>query len=197
MHMLSHLIDYMRWYNGEAEAEWVMAQASGAGKMADVHPSPDYIGGFIQFANGVRGIVECGAGAPDVPEVDYWWRKCRIGAQGPDGFAEVLTGGGWRAVTETGACSGPGSMNYDLDMPPYIEDMAAWLDDDARVHPCNFESTYAGFEIMMALCRSAAQGGQVALPLTEPADELALLSAAMPARKLMLSMETNAKEYAA
>jgi len=36
-----------------------------------------------------RGIVETGAGAPDVPEVDYWWRKCRIGAQGTDGFAEV------------------------------------------------------------------------------------------------------------
>ena len=82
MHMLSHLIDYMRWFNGEAEAEWVMAQAAGRGKLADAHPSPDYIGGFIQFANGVRGIVECGAGAPDVPEVDYWWRKCRIGAQG-------------------------------------------------------------------------------------------------------------------
>ncbi len=35
MHMLSHLIDYMRWYNNGAEAEWVMAQASGRGKLAD------------------------------------------------------------------------------------------------------------------------------------------------------------------
>ena len=58
--------------------------------------------GFIHFSNGVRGIVECGAGAPDVPEVPYWWRKCRIGAQGTEGFAEVLTGGGWRAVTKKG-----------------------------------------------------------------------------------------------
>ena len=54
----------------------------------------------------MHGIIECGAGAPDVPEVDYWWRKCRIGAQGTDGFAEVLTGGGWRAVTKDGACFG-------------------------------------------------------------------------------------------
>jgi predicted dehydrogenase len=73
-HMLSHLIDYMRWYNAEAPAQWVMAQAAGRGKLADNHPSPDYIAGFVQFANGVRGIYECGAGAPDVPEVDYWWR---------------------------------------------------------------------------------------------------------------------------
>ena len=195
MHMISHLIDYMRWYNGEAEAEWVMAQASGRGKLADAHPSPDYIGGFIHFANGVRGIVECGAGAPDVPEVDYWWRKCRIGAQGSDGFAEVLTGGGWRAVTRTGSSSGEGCMNYDLDMPPYIQQMADWLDDDKRVHPCNFESAFKGFEIMMALIRSAIGGGQVSLPLASGANELEMLRASLPDREVLLSMPANAKEY--
>ena len=195
MHMLSHLVDYMRWYNGEAEAEWVMAQAAGRGKLSDPHPSPDYIGGFIHFANGVRGIVECGAGAPDVPEVDYWWRKCRIGAQGTDGFAEVLTGGGWRAVTKHGASGGEGCMNYDLDMPPYIQDMADWLDDDTKVHPCNFASAYKGFEITMALCRSAVEGGQVALPLTTAADEVEMLRKSVPDRKVLLSMAANAKEY--
>jgi predicted dehydrogenase len=195
MHMLSHLIDYMSWYNGEGAAEWVMAQAAGRGKFGDNHPSPDYIGGFIQFANRVRGVVECGAGAPDVPEVDYWWRKCRIGAQGPDGFAEVLTGGGWRAVTKTGTFSGEGSMNYDLDMPPYIRQMAEWLDDEAKVHECNFASAWKGFEIMMALCRSAAEGGQVALPLAGPADELQMLKDRVADRKVLLSMAANAKEY--
>jgi len=195
MHMLSHLIDYMSWYNGEGAAEWVMAQAAGRGKFGDNHPSPDYIAGFIQFANGVRGLVECGAGAPDVPEVDYWWRKCRIGAQGSDGFAEVLTGGGWRAVTKTGTFSGEGSMNYDLDMPPYIRQMAEWLDDETKVHECNFASAWKGFEVMMALCRSAAEGGQVALPLAEPADELQMLKDRVADRKVLLSMAANAKEY--
>ncbi len=195
MHMLTHLIDYMRWFNDEAEAEWAMAQAAGRGKLADPHPSPDYIAGFIHFANGVHGIVECGAGAPDVPEVDYWWRKCRIGAQGTDGFAEVLTGGGWRAVTKDGACSGGGSMNYDLDMPPYIQQMADWLDDDGRVHPCNFAGAYKGFEIMMAFCRSAAEGGQVPLPLNAAADEMDLLRRSLPEQKVLLSIPASAKEY--
>ena len=194
MHMLSQLIEYIRWYNGEAEAEWVMAQAAGRGKLSDLHPSPDYMAGFIHFANGVHGVIECGAGAPDVPEVDYWWRKCRIGAQGSDGFAEVMTGGGWRAVTKQGASSGGGCMNYDLDMPPYIQDMADWL-DGTRVHPCNFETAYKGFEIMMAFCRSAAQGGQVPLPLGSDADEIQLLKDSVPERKVILSMPANAKEY--
>jgi predicted dehydrogenase len=197
MHMVSHLIDYMRWYNDEAEAEWVMAQAAGRGKLADAHPSPDYIGGFIQFANGVRGIVECGAGAPDVPEVDYWWRKCRIGAQGSNGFAEVLTGGGWRVVTTQGSAHGEGCMNYDLDMPPYVQQMADWLDDDNRVHECHFGSAYKGFEIMQALSRSAAGGGQIALPLVSGANEMEMLRASLHSRKVLLSMPMNAKEYLA
>ncbi|MGO9402049.1 MAG: Gfo/Idh/MocA family protein [Terriglobales bacterium] len=202
VHMISHLIDYMRWFNegshnGESPAQWVMAQAAGRGKLTDLHPSPDYIAGFIQFANGVRGIVECGAGAPDFPEVDYWWRKCRIGAQGTEGFAEVLTGGGWRAVTKAGASSGGGCMNYDLDMPPYVQEMADWLDDDRKVHSCNFESAYAGFEIMMAFCRSVVNGGQVPLPLTDSTgeDEIELLKAHLPDRKVLLSTPVNAKEY--
>jgi predicted dehydrogenase len=194
MHMLSHLIEYSRWYAGNPDAEWVMAQAAGRGKFGDVHPSPDYIAGFVHYANGVHGVIECGAGAPDVPEADAWWRKCRIGAQGTDGFAEVLTGGGWRAVTKTGSSSGPGSMSYDLDMPPYIQDIAAWL-DGTRVHPCHFDSAYKGFEIMMAFCRSVAQGGQIALPLTAPADEMALLMGAVADRKVLLGMAGSAKEY--
>ena len=195
MHMMSHLIDYTLWFNKGAHAQWVMAQASGRGKLADIHPSPDYIAGFIHFANGVHGVVECGAGAPDVPESDAWWRKCRIGAQGVDGFAEVLTGGGWRAVTKQGASSGPGSMDYDHDMPPYIQQIADWLDDEKQVHPCNFGSAYKGFEITMGLCRSAAGDGQVALPLVAGANELEMLRASLPDRKVLLSMPANAKEY--
>jgi len=196
MHMLSHLIDYLLWFNGDVEAQWVMGQASGRGKLSDLHPSPDYLGGFIQFANGVRGIVECGGGAPDVPEVETWWRKCRLGAQGTRGFAEVLTGGGWRALTEEGFVSGPGGMDYALDMPPYIQDIADWLDDDRKPHPCRFEIAYRGHEIMMALCRSAAGGGQVALPLREPRDEIEMLRKSLPKSPVLLSFPGNVKEYA-
>ena len=122
-----------------------MAQAAGRAKLADNHPSPDYIGGFVQFANGVRGIYECGAGAPDQPEVAKWWGKNRIGAQGTEGFAEVLTNGGWRAVTKTGGYqTGEGAMNYDLDMPPYIQEMADWLDDSKQGPPVQFRPRLPG-----------------------------------------------------
>ena len=196
MHLFTHLIDYMRWYNGDAEAEWVMGQAAGKGKFSDNHPSPDHIAGLIHFANGVRGIVETGAGAPDVPEVDYWWRKSRIGAQGTGGFAEVLTGGGWRAVTKDGTMSGEGCMNYDLDMPPYVDDIAGWLDDDSKPHPCNGESAHKGFEITMAVLRSVVERGQVRLPLGPGEPELEALRRVLPDQPALASTEANRKEYA-
>jgi predicted dehydrogenase len=196
-HLITHLVDYMRWYNNDAPAEWVMGQAAGRGKLSDSHPSPDYVAGFIQFANGVRGIIECGAGAPDVPEVNYWWHKNRIGAQGTEGFAEVLTGGGWRAVTrdQQGVISGEGTMNYDVDMAGYVEDIAGWLDDDTQVHPCNGESAYQGFEIAMGILRSVAQGGQIKLPLRPGEPELDALARVLPERPVLPSSEVNRKEY--
>ena len=194
-HIITHLIDYSRWYAGNPEAEWVIGSASGKGKYADNHPSPDYVTGLIQFKNGVRGIIECGAGAPDVPEVDYWWRKNRIGAQGTDGFVEVLTGGGWRAVTKKGAMSGDGCMNYDLDTAPYVKDMADWLDDEGKVHPCNGESAHAGHEIWMGILRSVVERGQVKLPLGPGESEVEALRKALPDKPVLVSFDGNRKEY--
>ena len=194
-HMLSHLIDYTCWFNNYSPPTWVMAQTAGRSKLNDSHPSPDYIAGFVQFANGVRGAYECGAGAPDQPDVAKWWGKNRIGAQGTEGFAEVLTNGGWRAVTRIGPQNGEGAMNYDQDMPPYIQEMADWLDDDHKLHPCNFEHACLGAEIMLALQRSAAEGGQIALPLAATADEPAMLRARIPDRPVLVSCEQNRKEF--
>jgi predicted dehydrogenase len=195
-HLLSHLIDYTMWFNGYAPGQWAMAQAAGGSKLTDSHPSPDYIGGFVQYANGVRGVYECGVGAPDQPEVAKWWGKNRIGAQGTEGFAEVLTGGGWRAVTASGGCrSGAGAMDYAHDMPPYVAEIAAWLDDDAAVHPCDVERAYLGAEVVFALQRSAALGGQVALPLGAGADEQTMLNAAVAGTTALGSCPQNLVEF--
>mgnify|MGYP001627438557 CR=1 FL=1 len=193
-HMMSHLIDYMLWYNSYTPAEWVMAQSSGKNKFSDNHPSPDYIGGFIHFKNGVHGIIECGAGAPDQPDVEKWWGKNRICVQGTQGFAEVLTNGGWRAVTSDGVLTGSGAMNYDFDMPPYIQEMADWL-NEGKVHSCSLDKAFIGCEIFMAMCRSAAVGGQITLPLDDGIPEMELLKQKMTNKKAIPSTPATAKEY--
>lgn len=204
LHMLPHLIGYMQWYNGNHQVEWVIAQAAGKKKLAqksgrkefkDPHPSPDYIAGFIQFANGARGIVECGAGAPDLPEVEHWWHRCRIRAVGTEGLAEVITGAGWRAVTKKGLLQGPGTMNYGLDMPGYIQGIADWLHNHRQVHPCNFSHAYHGFEIMFGLLRSAVSGGQIPLPLRRGMDEINALRMKMVGKKVIASSKESAEMY--
>jgi predicted dehydrogenase len=194
-HMLSHLVDYTSWFNDYVPAEWALGQAAGRGKLDDIHASPDYIAGVVHFQNGVRGVYDCGAGAPDVPEVPYWWRKCRIGALGNEGYAEVHTGSGWRAVTKDGVQSGPGTMDYEHDMGPYVQEMVDWLDDDRKPHPCRFERAYHGLEIVSALYRSVIDGGQIALPLATGMDELAGLRARVPDRKILMTLADSAKEY--
>ncbi len=193
-HMLSHLIDYSMWFNDYAKASWVMAQAAGRHKLQDVHASPDYVGAFVQFENGVRGVYECGGGAPDVPQVQRWWGKNRIGATGSEGFAEVYTGNGWKAVTASGVLGGEGAMAYDQDMPGYIQDMADWL-DGRKVHPCSFENAWAGFEVMMAAFRSAVHGGQVSLPLRDGQNELEELRRSLSNAPLQVTLEESKKEY--
>lgn len=184
MHMMTHMIEYASWYNDYADPQWVVGQAFGTEKFSDLHASPDYVCALVQYANGVRGIIECGGEAPDVPEVDSMWHKCRIGAQGTEGFAEVLTGkegkgGGWRAVTRDGVSSGPGYMDYAHDMPPYIQDIAEWLDDDSKVHPCNGETAFKGFQVMMGALRSVVQRGKVILPLGPGEAELEALKSVL------------------
>jgi hypothetical protein len=85
-------------------------------------------------------------------------------------------------------------MDYDLDMPPYVADMAAWLDDGA-VHPCNGEDTHRVFEIAMGICRSVVDGGQVALPLAGARDEIDDLRKAIPSHPVLVSCPGNAGEY--
>jgi hypothetical protein len=53
--------------------------------------------------------------------------------------------------------------------------MVDWLDDETKIHPCNGESAFKDFEIMMALCRSAVQRGKVMLPLGPGEPELEAL----------------------
>jgi len=182
LHMATHLADYMRFFNNEAEVEWVIGQVHGREKLTDNHPSPDYVGGLIQFANGVRGIIEVGSLAPDVPEVDYWWRKVRIGAQGTEGCAECFAGAGWRAVTKSRGHEehlDEGTWDPDHEQAPYIQDIAEWL-DGTKEHPCDGEGGYKDQEIMMGLVRSAVQRKQIEFPLGPGEPELEALDRIIP-----------------
>ncbi|MCZ7451281.1 Gfo/Idh/MocA family oxidoreductase [Agrobacterium rhizogenes] len=175
----THIMDYMLWFNNRSKVKWVVGQAIGTGKLTDSHPSADYVIGSMEFENGVRGIIECGAHAPhfvpgDNPVGDIkFWTDSAITIHGTQGYARVTTGNGWQAVTKSSqgeVLSGEGFFNPSYEQPLYIRDLADWLDGKLAIHPCDGDISYHGFEAVMALYLSAIGHRRVDLPLKEIPD---------------------------
>ena len=177
----THIMDYMLWFNNRSKVKWVVGQAIGTGMLSDSHPSADYVIGSMEFENGVRGVYECGAHAPHF-NGDHrlrergFWIDSAVTVHGTLGYARVVTGNGWQAVTKSSGgkvLSGEGDFNPAYEQPLYIKDFADWLDGKITVHPCDGEISYHGFQAVMALYISSLDHHRVDLPLeTIPADSL-------------------------
>jgi len=163
----THLIDYVMFLNGGHRGLWVVGHVHGKEKLSDSHPSPDYAMGQIEFENGVRGIVECGTLAPDQPGENTFWMNAGVTVFGSEGYAQVMVGSGWRAVTKSssGLVWGSGGFDVAKDQPLYIRDLADWLDDPTEMHPCNGEITYHGFELVMGICLSSLEKRSIRVPV--------------------------------
>ena len=168
---MTHLVDYMLHFNGYAPAEWVLGAVHGRDYLNDEHPSPGYIAGIVQFSNGVRGIVESGPMSPHVPGEDSFWFDSRLAVYGDKGYAQACVGKGWQAVTSSvpGVQGGQDCWSATHDQPLYIRDFADWLDDDAKVHSCNDQSAYMGYEIAMGCLISAVERKRMDIPIDPPA----------------------------
>ena len=168
----THYMDYTLWVNGGSRARWVVGHAHGKQRLTDSHPSADYILGEILFENGVRAYLECGYLAPSHMDKNHFWVDDRLTVHGTHGYAWADTDGRWSALTrssggqvlaETGE---PWGVQERTRLQPlYLTDLADWLDDPARVHPCNVEISYHGYEILEGLCLSALDHTRVDLPL--------------------------------
>lgn len=170
LHWATHLVDYTMFVNGPHKAKWVMGHIHGTGKGKDNHPSPDQFLAVCEFENGVRATIECGEFSPTLPPGDNsFWMDSGLTAYGSEGYARVVAGGGWWAVTKSGQGMIEGKVETDWrdDQKRYVRQIADWLDDEKNVHPCNAEVTYHGFEIVMGACISALDNRKVDLPIRE------------------------------
>jgi predicted dehydrogenase len=169
-----HVVDQMLFMNGESPAEWVMGQADGAEGYDRSHTAPSSCAASIRFANGARGLVECGMLAPEVDPNGGFWLQKFIEVTGTKGWAGAYVNNGWRAVLETGEhLSGPGS--WEPNWPAQAGLFRAgleWLEDRTRLHPCRGELAARGLETLLALCESSVDRKAVLLPLDRKRDPL-------------------------
>jgi predicted dehydrogenase len=168
----THYMDYTLWINGGARAKWVVGHIHGKRLLDDSHPSAEYILGEILFENGVRAYLECGYLAPSHMDKEHFWVDDRLTVYGSHGYAWADTDGRWGALTRSSGGQPIGEVGQPWSVQErqrlqvlYLQDLAAWLDDDAKVHPCNVEISYHGYEILEGLCLSALEHRRVDLPL--------------------------------
>jgi predicted dehydrogenase len=170
----THLMDYMLWFNGGSRVKWVIGHAQGTQMLDDSHPSADFVLGTMEFENGVRGVIECGAHAPHFVPGDNplrslpFWTDSSVTVHGTLGYARVVTGNGWQAVTRSSGgkvLSGEGNFDPGYEQLPYIRELGDWLDGRRDGHACNLDITYHGFEATMALYISSLERRKVDLPL--------------------------------
>lgn len=163
----THLVDAMLWFNEGQPGLWVMGQVHGAAAYAEDHPCPDHIMGVIQFANGVRGFLECGTLAPHVMAEEDFWLDGAVTIYGTHGQVRAGIGSGWHAFTtasEGQILSGPADLSPQE--PRLYRELADWLDAPQRRHPCNGETSYHGLELLIGMALSSLERRQVELPIT-------------------------------
>ena len=184
-------MDYVLWFNNRSKVRWVIGHAQDTQMLDDTHPSADFVVGTLEFENGVRGIIECGAHAPHFIPGDSalrtlpFWTDRSVTVHGTHGDAQVVTGAGWRAMTKTSGgqvLGGTGTFDPSYEQPRYLHELADWLDGTIPTHACNGDMSYHGFEAIMTLYISSLETRRVDLPLgTLPQGSLITrLRAALP-----------------
>lgn len=170
----THYTDYIIWANGGHRAKWVVGHVHGPATLKDNHPSPDYLLGEIGFENGARGYIECGYLAERHNPEMYADSDNRLSVYGTNGWVWAETDGFWGECSKatkgeyvTGKDPGWYHHQEKKIQTPYYSEYADWLDDEAKVHSCNIETAYHGYEILEGICLSALNNTRVDLPLTD------------------------------
>ncbi len=169
----THLVDAMLWLGAGSRARWVLGQAHGRGAYQEDHPCPDHVAGIVEFTSGVRGIVEIGSVAPRHLSDSDFWQDAAVTVWGTHGYARVVLGAGWQAVTRwSGGRVESGPADAAPGEPEHLRLLADWLDDPRQVHPSNLEISYHGFEILMGIAISSLERRRVDLPIPGAPEEL-------------------------
>ena len=182
----THTVDLIRFYVGDARAEWVLGQVDARTlRTGWGHVLEDAALALIKFEAGVRAWLAVGGGAA-TPSGEGLGRVSgqnyhRILLHGSLGRIEIAGDGvaagepllrvirGDRTeVVDVTACAGAGGWHRGLS--PQADLLQAL--EDGHAHPLDGRSARATLEILLAVFESARRGRLVPLPLENRANPL-------------------------
>lgn len=170
----THYVDYALWAGGGCRAKWAIGHVHGTATLVDSHPSPDFLEGEVLLENGIRIYVECGYLSVSHHPEAYADIDNRITVYGTKGYVWAETDGYWGAFTSKtgGKVQGgkePGWYHHQEKQiqAPYYRAFAEWLEDDNKVHDCNIQISYHGYEILEGMCLSALEHTRIDFPIKD------------------------------
>ena len=173
-----HVLELAHSYNGFAAFTKVFGQVSDGAEIDSHQPSPGMAEATLNFANGVHGMIVCGAAAPFATEnMQNRYGHKRAAVYGTAGFVHWTMGGWERRTVEGGYESG--SHDYgtedNLAQGSLTEAVFDWLQDDAKPHPTRLTHSLEQFNVILGLYTSALTSAPVDLPCEPPDGLLAAL----------------------
>jgi predicted dehydrogenase len=168
-----HVLDLIFAFNGYAPARTVFGASSGYDDINGFHPSPRTAETFITFDNGVRALLQAGAGAPEFIEGPDWMHK-RIAVYGTHGFRHWWMSGFERSLPDGSVEKGGNDYGAQdvLGQANLTNAVLEWLDDEANVAPTNLTASLDEWLVILAGYLSTIEARPVALPFDPPDDLL-------------------------
>jgi predicted dehydrogenase len=169
-----HVLELAHSYNGYAAPTRVFGQVAGRDNLSGRQPAPDLAEAAIDFGNGVRAQMVCGAIAPQANERETIYAHKRIAVYGTRGFVHWGMYGWERFSARDGYASGAHDYaEQDERAQAALTDAAfEWAADEDKPHPTRLERNLEQFSMVLAAYASALRRAPVDLPFDPPAGML-------------------------
>jgi len=168
-----HVLDLMFAFNGYATPQTVFGASSGYDDIDGRHPSPRTAETMVTFANGVRALLQAGAGAPMFVEGPTWGHK-RIAVYGTHGFRHWWMSGYEKSLPD-GTVERGDSVYGEQDIQGQAgltNAMFDWIEDEAKVAPTNLSTSLDEWLVILAGYMSTIEARPVNWPFDPPDDLL-------------------------
>ncbi len=150
----THQTDLMRYYADDSPAQWVIGQIHRTGSFLSENIELEMQAlGFVQFENGIFGIIEAGQyKSPPVENMVMLIGEKGEIRVGPDAhYRSECTDGKWTAV--------PGYEHPDI-----FEDLLSWIEGGAE-HRCSARNGRDTLEVLLAIYESSRSRSRIDLPM--------------------------------
>ena len=149
----THQTDLMRYYADDSPAEWVLGQIHRSGSFLSENIELEMQAlGFVQFKNGIFGIIEAGQYKPPVENsVTLVGEKGEIRVGSDARYRSEETNGRWTPVPQFG-------------QPDVFEDLLSWIEGGPE-HRSSARKGRDTLEILLAIYESSRSRSRIALPM--------------------------------